>query len=101
MDRGDVGESDHWITRMGLTEIIAPCIKDTTQHSEIAHTIQEMIQQYAFQISCSHEDCNEAETLRKDPALKIAVGKKPKSGGDLSSQPTISRLENTVTSRLS
>ncbi len=37
-------------------------------------------------ISCYH--------LRRDPAFKLACGQLPDSGGDLCSQPTVSRLEN-------
>ncbi len=85
--------------RIGLTEQISSCIKDTRQPGKIIHSIQEMIQQRVFQISCGYEDCNDAQTLRRDPALKIAVGKKPESDGDLSSQPTLSRLENSITPR--
>jgi hypothetical protein len=85
--------------RIGLTKNIASCIKDTRQPGKIIHSLQEMIQQRIFQISCGYEDCNDAQTLRKDPALKIAVGKKPESDGDLSSQPTLSRLENSITSK--
>ncbi|MHC9540441.1 MAG: IS1380 family transposase [Vulcanimicrobiota bacterium] len=85
--------------RIGLTESIASCIKDTRQPGKIIHPLQEMIQQRTFQISCGYEDCNDAQTLRKDPAFKIAVGKKPETDDDLSSQPTLSRLENSITPR--
>ncbi|MGV8125374.1 MAG: IS1380 family transposase [Candidatus Xenobiia bacterium LiM19] len=84
-------------SRTGLTDRIASCIKDTRQQSKITHTIREMLQQRVFQICCGYEDCNDAQTLRKDTALKIAVGKRPEKDGDLSSQPTLSRFENTLT----
>jgi hypothetical protein len=45
-------------------------------------------------IAAGYEDCDDVDTLRFDPALKIAVGRAPESGGDLMSQPTLSRLEN-------
>ncbi|MHC9537887.1 MAG: transposase [Vulcanimicrobiota bacterium] len=38
--------------RIGLTESIASCIKDTRQPGKIIHPLQEMIQQRTFQISC-------------------------------------------------
>src|SRR5207244_9295115 len=38
----------------------------------------------------------DADTLRRDPALKLAVGRSPVSDPDLASQPTLSRLEQTV-----
>ena len=36
-------------------------------------------------------------SLRKDPALKMALGLLPESDHDLASQPTFSRLENMIT----
>ena len=45
-------------------------------------------------IAAGYEDCDDVDTLRFDPALKIAVGRAPESGADLMSQPTLSRLEN-------
>ena len=47
-----------------------------------------------FAIGCGHEDGNDLDHLRKDPAFKLACGRMPDSGHDLCSQPTISRLEN-------
>ena len=46
-------------------------------------------------IAAGYEDCDDIDALRTDPALKMAVGRAPESGGDLMSQPTLSRLENT------
>jgi hypothetical protein len=45
-------------------------------------------------IASGYEDCDDIDALRRDPALKIAVGRAPESGADLMSQPTLSRLEN-------
>ena len=47
-----------------------------------------------FAIACGHEDCNDLDVLRFDPAFKLACGRLPETGGDLASQPTLSRLEN-------
>ena len=44
---------------------------------------------------CGYEDANEANSLRVDPALKLALGRAP-SESDLASQPTLSRLESRV-----
>ena len=45
-------------------------------------------------IACGYPDGNDLDDLRYDPAFKMACGRLPESGGDLASQPTISRLEN-------
>jgi len=46
-------------------------------------------------IAAGYEDCDDIDTLKADPALKIACGRCPDTGADLMSQPTLSRLENT------
>src|SRR5437764_6550865 len=47
-----------------------------------------------FAIASGHEDCDDLDVLRSDPALKMACGRLPVSGTDLMSQPTLSRLED-------
>jgi hypothetical protein len=44
-------------------------------------------------IAAGYEDGNDADSLRHDPAFKLALGRLP-DGAALCSQPTISRLEN-------
>ena len=47
-----------------------------------------------FAIACGYEDADDCDALRTDPLFKLAVGRAPKSGCALCSQPTMSRLEN-------
>ncbi len=61
--------------------------------------VAEMFGQRVFGIACGYEDGNDFDELRHDPALKVAVGRLPRSGHDLASQPTLSRLENSVGAR--
>jgi hypothetical protein len=49
-----------------------------------------------MQICCGYEDADDCDSLRRDPALKVACGRNPVSGEDLGSQPTMTRLENSV-----
>ena len=42
---------------------------------------------------------NDSNSLRIDPAMKMAIGRLPETGLDLASQPTFSRLENMITRR--
>ena len=44
--------------------------------------------------TAGYADANDCDTLRNDPAFKMAVGRLPESGADLCSQPTMCRLEN-------
>jgi hypothetical protein len=54
--------------------------------------LAEMARARMLMIAAGYEVCDDVDTLRTDPALKIAVGRCPETGAD--SQPTLSRLEN-------
>ena len=62
----------------------------------VRHSLERLVRQRVFQIACGYEDQNDADTLRTDPAFKLACGRLPASEPDLASQPTLSRLENAV-----
>ena len=86
--------------KIGLIETLTQCIGDTRNPFFIRHTVRELLSQRIFQIACGYEDANDSNTLRKDPAIKMAVGRLPEDADqDLGSQPTISRLENNITSK--
>ena len=82
--------------QIGLTERVAACIEDPRLASRVTHSLLELIRQRVYQIAAGYEDCNDANRLRFDPALKLAVGRAPRTGADLASQPTLSRLEADV-----
>lgn len=81
--------------RVGVSERLARCVVDRRQPVKVQHDVLSLLRQRIYQIACGYEDCNDADSLRCDPALKLAVGKAP-SDSDLASQPTLSRLENGV-----
>jgi len=58
-----------------------------------------MLRQRIFAIAQGYEDCNDHDSLRSDPMFKLSVDREPISGKDLASQPTLSRLENSVGKR--
>lgn len=74
---------------------IASLIHDTRNQSFVEHTYTEMVGQRVGQIMCGYEDANDCDRLRHDSALKLSVGRSP-SDAPLSSQPTMTRLENSV-----
>ena len=74
---------------------IGQLIPDARKKEFIHHTYREMVSQRIGQILCGYEDANDCNLLRGDSALKMSVGRKP-SDADLSSQPTMTRLENNV-----
>jgi hypothetical protein len=81
--------------RQGLTRRLARCLTDRRDPAKVRHDLLLLLRQRIYQIALGYEDCNDAASLRFDPALKLAVGRAP-SADDLASQPTLSRLENAV-----
>jgi len=82
--------------RLGLIRRIARIIRDRRHPGYTRHSIREMLCQRVFQIACGYEDADDADTLRTDPAMKMACDQLPEDEA-LASQPTLSRLENAVT----
>ena len=81
-----------------LTERISRSIDDRRDSRYADHSMMELLRQRIYQVVAGYEDCNDANILRKDPALKAACDLLL-SDPDLASQPTLSRLENSVTSK--
>jgi hypothetical protein len=79
-----------------LSERVAACIQDRRLAQRVQHPLLDLVRQRLYQIAAGYEDANDATPLRRDPALKIAVGRAPESDPDLASQPTLSRLEQQV-----
>ena len=77
-------------------KIIAPmgdCLEDLRCPKHTRHSLVQMIRQRVYQIAAGYEDCNDADYLRIDPALRLAIGKDHKVGAG---QSMLSRLENDV-----
>lgn len=83
---------------LGLTGALAAVIPDwRTRQGQ--HDLATLVAQRVYQIACGYEDQNDATTLRTDPLLKQVCGRRPVSGTDLASQPTLSRLETSISAR--
>jgi len=63
--------------KLGLITMLAKCINDTRRSSSITHQKTELLTQRILQIACGYEDANDSNSLRKDPALKMALGLLP------------------------
>jgi Transposase DDE domain group 1 len=87
----------HLDRRLRLTQRVAACLHDPRLPERVQHPLLDLVRQRVYQIAAGYEDCNDATPLRRDPALKVAVGRCPLSDADLASQPTLSRLEGYVT----
>jgi len=83
--------------REGVTEAVSARLEDRRDNRYVKHELLELIRQRTYQIAMGYEDCNDANSLRSDPALKTAVGRCPDRDSDLGSQPTLSRLDNSIT----
>ncbi|MDA0999020.1 MAG: IS1380 family transposase [bacterium] len=76
--------------------IIGPmrdCLEDRRSPVHTKHSLVQMIRQRVYQLAAGYEDCNDADHLRIDPALRLAIGKGHKAGAG---QSMLSRLENEV-----
>lgn len=79
--------------RLGVADRLAACIEDNRQPGRVRHSLADLIRFRLLMIACGYEDAIDADSLRGDPAFKMALGRLP-SAADLCSQSTISRLEN-------
>jgi len=83
--------------QLNLLSSAGNCIQDARDHRYIDHSEKELLTQRVFQIAAGYEDCNDCSDLREDMIFKMCAGRLPQSDNDLASQPTMSRLENSVT----
>jgi hypothetical protein len=79
--------------RLGLCKAVAEHVPEWRGRS-VRHSLLALVRQRVYQVACGYEDQNDADALRKDPLLKLVLGRLPESDADLASQPTLSRLEN-------
>jgi Transposase DDE domain group 1 len=79
--------------RLGLTERLRQVVRDPRDPRYVDHELVTLLRQRVYQIAAGYEDANDADLLRRDPVMQAVAGR----GADvLGSQPTHSRLENTV-----
>jgi hypothetical protein len=79
---------------LGLCEAVAEHAPEWRGGRSPRHPLTTLVRQRVYQIACGYEDQNDADSLRKDPLLKLVLGRLPETDADLASQPTLSRLEN-------
>jgi hypothetical protein len=72
----------------------AECMTDdprSPRHTN--HSLLQLLRQRVYQVAAGYEDCNYANHLRLDPALRLALGKEHENGA---SQSVLSRFENNI-----
>jgi len=73
----------------GVIGPMSGCLEDRRSPVHAKHSLVQMIRQRVYQNAAGYEDCNDADHLRIDPALRLAIGKGHKMGA---SQSMLSRL---------
>ena len=86
-------------SRFPLIDQLVCALTDSRDRRYITHEARTMLRQRVFQIACNYSDCNDATTMRHDAILKLCCNADLATGDALASQPTLSRLENSVTNR--
>jgi hypothetical protein len=81
--------------RNGIISRMVYSMTDKRSPAYVKHTYRELLYQRIVQICHGYEDANDCDYLKDDAAIKVAVGRRPDSPS-LCSQPTMSRLENSV-----
>jgi Transposase DDE domain. len=84
--------------QIGFVSSLSSCIEDSRRSYLVRHSYEEMLLQRIFQIAAGYEDCEDCDLLRNDSILKICAGRTSESDM-LSSQPSMSRLENKASIR--
>ena len=59
--------------KLGLTRGLVRCLKDGRQEGKVRHEMVELLRQRVYLIAAGYEDCNDSDSLREDPAVKLAV----------------------------
>jgi hypothetical protein len=73
-----------------LIDHFSKVIPDLRDPSRITHSINKLLKQRVYGIMLGYEDANDVDYLKNDPLLQDVLE------GELASQPTISRFENTM-----
>ena len=79
--------------RLGLTRRFAALLPDERDPCKVVHHRLEQLRQRVYSLCLGYQDTNDAHHTRHDPVLKLACDRLPDHEG-LSSQPTLSRLDN-------
>ncbi len=74
----------------GLIEYISKLIPDSRDQKHITHSFEKILKQRVFLMMQGYEDANDVHQLKNDPILRTVLE------GELASQPTVSRFENSI-----
>jgi hypothetical protein len=66
--------------RFNIIGPMSDCLEERRSSVHTKHSLIQMNRQRVYQIAAGDEDCNDADHLRIDPALRLALGKGHKMG---------------------
>ncbi len=72
-------------------------IDDPRSARHTDHSLLQLLRQRVYQVAAGYENCNDADHLRVDPALRLALGKEHESGA---CQSALSRFESNSLKKL-
>ena len=73
-----------------LIRYFSKFIPDSRDPLRITHSIEKLLKQRVFTLMQGYEDTNDVQYLKSDPLLQDVLD------GELASQPTLSRFENSL-----
>lgn len=76
-----------------LVSRISAHIPDQRDPAKVTHSVEKLLRQRVFTLMQGYEDCNDVQQLKNDPLFADILG------GQMASQPTLSRFENSVDKR--
>lgn len=80
--------------QFGIAGRLAAHIPDERDPTRVRHILADILLARYLAIAAGYEDADDLDSLRHDPAFKMALGKTPDAKIGLASQPTMSRWEN-------
>lgn len=85
--------------KLQLTAALAACLVDDRQAAKVKHSLEDLLRQRIYGLASGYADANDAARLADDPIFKMLLDRSPITGNELSSQPTLSRFENSIGAR--
>jgi hypothetical protein len=82
--------------KLELTSALAACLVDGRQPAKVKHSLEDLLRQRIYGLASGYADANDAARLADDPIFKLLLDRSPVAGRELSSQPTLSRFENSI-----
>jgi hypothetical protein len=72
--------------RFSIIDPMQDCLEDPRSPANTKHALVQMVRQRVCQVAAGYEDCNDADFLRIDPALRLEPSKNLRTKGVVSSK---------------